>query len=278
MPRIFDGNGFAGSMEKSIKKRLEELGNPSLHLHSIFIGDNVGSKIYIGMKKRSLERIGGRLTVHKFSVDADEREVLDTISGLGHDDDAHGIMVELPLPDGWDMSRIASAIDEYKDIDVQNPLNVGRILQGRPLFIPPTPMAVMKILEESGIEMKGSEACIINHSPSIGRPLAMLMLNENATVHVCHVFTRDTGRHSRESDIVVSAAGVPGLIGADMVKEGAVVIDVGMNRVNGKVTGDVDFDAVREKASFITPVPGGVGPVTRYTLIGNLLRAYEMSL
>ncbi len=276
MARIFDGKRLASDIEKEIRRELEALGNPSLNLHTIFIGSNEGSEIYIRMKKRSLEGIGGRLFVHSFPSDTELSSVLETIGELNADSDVHGIMVELPLPDGWNMAEISPHISENKDVDVQNPANIGRILQGKPLFVPPTPMAIMRIIEESGTELKGSEVCIINHSASIGRPLAMLLLNENATVHVCHVFTKDTAEHSRNADIIVVAAGVPGLITADMVKEGAVVIDVGMNRVNGKVVGDVDFDAVKEKASFITPVPGGVGPVTRYTLLSNLLKAYEM--
>ncbi len=276
MARIFDGNSFASAIERDMLKRLEELGKPSLNLHSIFIGDNRGSEIYIKMKRNSLKRIGGRLMVHNFEESAPLSEILSKIRELNERNDVHGIMIELPLPRGLDTYALLSEVTPEKDVDAQNPVNVGRILKGNPLFVPPTPMAVMMILNESGIELKGSEVCIINHSPSVGRPLAMLLLEENATVHVCHVFTKDIGKHSRECDAIIVAAGVPGLVKKDMVKEGAVVVDVGMNRVNGKVTGDVDFDGVKEKARFITPVPGGVGPVTRYTLLSNLLKAYEM--
>ena len=276
MARIFDGKRFSEQIEKNILESLGELGKPSLNLHTIFIGENTGSEIYLRMKERSLKRIGGTLTVHRFPETANPDTVISEIESLNNDPDTHGIMIELPLPGGWDVSAISSAISPDKDVDVQNPLNIGRIVQGRALFVPPTPMAIMKVLDESGIELMGTEVCVVNHSVSIGRPVSLLLLQRNATVHICHVFTKNLGKHSANADILIVAAGVPDLIRADMVKEGSVIIDVGMNRVNGKVTGDVDFDAVGEKAAFITPVPGGIGPVTRYTLLSNLLKAYEM--
>ncbi len=278
MAEIFDGKGFARRIEESIKDRLESLGNPVLRLHTILIGDNEGSRIYIRMKEKSLRRLGGELHVHEFPSDAEKTEILKRIRELNRDRDVHGIMLELPLPPGHRISDYSMEISPLKDVDCLHPENMGLVLQGAPRFTPPTPMAVMKIIHESGIGLKGAEVCVVNHSPSVGRPLAMLLLNENATVHVCHVFTKDLKEHTEKADVLVVAAGVPGLIKADMVKDDAVVIDVGMNRVQGRVSGDVDFDAVKEKASFITPVPGGVGPVTRYTLLENLMKAYEMML
>ena len=276
MAEIFNGKNFARRIEQSIKERLGELGNPELHLHTILIGDNEGSKIYIGIKEKSLKRLGGALTVHEFPENADKDEIIGKIRELNERDDVDGIMVELPLPKGHRISDYSMEIGPVKDVDCLHPENIGMVLQGRPRFNPPTPSAVMKIIHSSGVDLKGSEVCVINHSPSIGRPLAMLLLNENATVHVCHVFTRNLKEHTERANVMVVAAGVPSLITEDMVKEGAVVVDVGMNRLNGKVVGDVDFEGVKEKAGFITPVPGGVGPVTRYTLFENLLKAYEL--
>ncbi len=278
MARVFDGKELSGAIENEIKRRLESLGNPELHLHALFIGDNEGSEIYIGMKEKSLKRIGGKIFVHRFSSSTTVAEIVHRIRKLNIDPEVHGIMVELPLPKGFEVSEFSSKIDPIKDVDCAHPENIGLLLQGNPRFSPPTPSAVMKIIRESGVQLEGAEVCVVNHSPSVGRPLAMLLLNENATVHICHVFTKDLKKHTEEADIIVVAAGVPGLIKSEMVNEGAVVVDVGMNRVNGKVVGDVDFKAVSEKASFITPVPGGVGPVTRYTLLENLVKAYEMGM
>ncbi len=278
MVRIFDGKELSGAIEKEIKRRLAALGNPELHLHTILIGDNEGSEIYIRMKERSLKRIGGKIFVHRFPSSSTVAEIVQHIRKLNSDPEVHGIMMELPLPGGFEVSDFSSEIDPAKDIDCFHPENVGLVLQGNPRFSPPTPSAVMRVIRESGTEPKGAEVCVVNHSPSVGRPLAMLLLNENATVHICHVFTKNLKKHTEEADVIVVAAGVPGLIKAEMVKEGAVVVDVGMNRVNGKVVGDVDFNAVSEKAHFITPVPGGVGPVTRYTLLENLVKAYESGM
>jgi methylenetetrahydrofolate dehydrogenase (NADP+)/methenyltetrahydrofolate cyclohydrolase len=277
MAEIFDGNGFAKSIEKSLKERLDALGNPELNLHTIFIGNNVGSEIYIRIKEKSLKRLGGRIHVHRFPDSSKRNEIIDKIEELNQDKDVHGIMLELPLPKGHRISDYSVRINPMKDIDSLHPENIGMVLQGIPRFYPPTPSAVMKILDKSGMELKGAEICVVNHSPSIGRPLSMLLLEKNATVHICHVFTKNLKEHTYRADAIVVAAGVPKLITADMVKDGVVVIDVGMNRVNGNVVGDVDFENVKKKAGFITPVPGGVGPVTRYTLFENLLKAYEMS-
>lgn len=275
MAEIFDGRRLSEQMEQEIKSELKKLGDPELTLHSILIGENEGSEIYIRMKEKSLARIGGSLSVHRFPSDVEINRVIALIKNLNSDDSVHGIMVELPLPSGMEIHDFSSRISPEKDVDCINPENVGLIIQGKPRFSPPTASAVMRILGESGTELKGAEVCVVNHSPSIGRPLSMMLLNENATVHVCHVFTKELKRHTESADVIVVAAGVPSLIKADMVKEGAVIIDVGMNRVGEKVTGDVDFDEVSKKASFITPVPGGVGPVTRYTLLENLLIAYR---
>ena len=278
MVEIFDGKALAKSIETEIRRRLEALGNPELKLHTIFIGDNEGSEIYIKIKEKSLKRLGGKLYVHRFPEDVEPEKVIERIEELNNDTDVHGIMLELPLLKGHRLSDYSLRINPMKDVDSLHPENIGMVLQGIPRFYPPTPWAVMRILKSSGMELKGSEVCVVNHSPSIGRPLAMLLLSENVTVHVCHVFTRNLKEHSVRADAIVVAAGVPGLIKEDMVKEGATVIDVGMNRRNGKIVGDVDFENVKEKAGFITPVPGGVGPVTRYTLFENLLRAYEMMI
>ena len=278
MVKIFDGRKLAEHMEREIRSELDSLGNPELHLHTVFIGNNEGSETYIRMKERSLARIGGSLSVHRFAPSGGAKEVAELIEELNASPSVHGIMIELPLPQGFDIHEFSPIIDPFKDVDCLNPQNIGLLLQGNPRFPPPTPSAVMRIIRESGAVLKGAEVCVVNHSPSVGRPLSMLLLNENATVHICHVFTKNLGEHTRNADILVLAAGVPSLIKADMVKEGAVVIDVGMNRVGAKIVGDVDFEEVSEKVSFITPVPGGVGPVTRYTLLENLLKAYKTAV
>lgn len=245
----------------------------------VIVGDDPASRVYVRNKHRACEEVGIRSDVHALPADTSEAELLTLVAGLNADPMVNGILVQLPLPKHLDEAKVILAIDPAKDVDAFHPVNVGKIMIGNFTFAPCTPAGVMELLRHYNIPVAGKHCVIIGRSNIVGKPQAMLMLKENATVTVCHSRTVGLADITRTADILVAAVGRPGFVTADMVRDGAVVIDVGINRTaEGKLCGDVDFAAVSEKASYITPVPGGVGPMTITMLLKNTLAAAKDQL
>jgi len=268
---IIDGSGLSEKIRGKIAKDISELkeGGVSACLAAVLVGDDPGSKIYVKMKHKACEKAGIKSITRKFPPGITEDELALEIDQLNRDDSIDGILVQLPLPRHINERKIMERIDPLKDVDGFNPVNMGNLAIGAEKMVPCTPKGIIRMLEEYNVKLEGAEAVVVNHSSVVGKPLAMLLLNRNATVSVCHVFTKNLASYTRDADIVIVGAGVPKLIKADMIKEGAVVIDVGINRVEDKIVGDVDFDNVSKKAGLITPVPGGVGPMTITMLLEN---------
>ena len=245
----------------------------------VIVGDDPASRVYVRNKHRACEEVGIRSDVHALPADTSEAELLALVAGLNADPTVNGILVQLPLPKHLDEEKVILAIDPAKDVDAFHPVNVGKIMIGNFTFAPCTPAGVMELLRHYNIPVAGKHCVIIGRSNIVGKPQAMLMLKENATVTVCHSRTVGLADITRTADILVAAVGRLGFVTADMVRDGAVVIDVGINRTaEGKLCGDVDFAAVSEKASYITPVPGGVGPMTITMLLKNTLAAAKDQL
>jgi methylenetetrahydrofolate dehydrogenase (NADP+)/methenyltetrahydrofolate cyclohydrolase len=247
-------------------------------LATVLVGEDEASMIYVRGKHRAAEEVGIRSIAHELAADTTPERLLALVRELNDDPGVTGFLVQLPLPKQIDPARVAAAIDPLKDVDGLSPTNAGLLVQGREALVPATPSGVMELLRESGTELEGAEAVIVGRSDLVGRPLASLLLAENATVTICHSRTRDLAAVCRRADVLVAAVGRPRLIGADMVKEGATVIDVGTTRTEDGLTGDVDFAAVSEKAKAITPVPGGVGPMTIAMLLKNTVKAAELQI
>ncbi|MEM2144215.1 MAG: bifunctional methylenetetrahydrofolate dehydrogenase/methenyltetrahydrofolate cyclohydrolase FolD [Candidatus Jordarchaeaceae archaeon] len=278
---ILDGKKIAASIEEEIiaetRELVEKYGvTPGLAV--ILVGNDPGSQVYVNIKRKSSSRVAFHFEDYMLPDTAEEREVIDLIQRLNNDNKIHGILVQLPLPKHLDENRIISAISPEKDVDGLHPVNAGRLLFKQEGFIANTPAGILEMLKRSNIDVKGKDVVIVNRSKIVGRPLTALLINNDATVTVCHTKTRDLKAHIKRADILVVAVATPKFITADMVKEGAIVIDVGINRVDGKICGDVDFEGVKEKASYITPVPGGVGPMTVVMLMRNVLLAAKRSL
>ncbi len=243
----------------------------------IIVGDDPASRVYVNNKKKACGVCGIYSEEHALPESTTEDELLSLIASLNKRSDIHGILVQLPLPKGIDSEKVLLAIDHRKDVDAFHPVNVGKIMIGDYDFLPCTPAGVMELIHLTGIEVSGKECVVVGRSNIVGKPQAMLLLHENGTVTICHSRTKNLAEVCRRADILVAAVGKPHFITADMVKDGAVVIDVGMNRVDGKLCGDVDFDEVSKKASAITPVPGGVGPMTIAMLMKNTVRAAQLA-
>ncbi|MEM0497901.1 MAG: tetrahydrofolate dehydrogenase/cyclohydrolase catalytic domain-containing protein [Methanothrix sp.] len=274
---IIDGKALASEIESEVRERVERLGlNPGLA--TILVGDNPASQMYLRIKHAACGRVGIRSENVVLPVDTDEVTLIKTIQELNRREDVHAILLQLPLPEHLDPRKAMMAIDPEKDADGFHPENMGALLLGAERLVPCTPKGIIYALERLGVRIEGAEAVIVGHSNVVGKPLAAMLLNRNATVQVCHVYTKDLKEHTRDAEILVVAAGVPRLIKADMVRDGAYVFDVGINKVDGKTVGDVDFDAVKEKAAGITPVPGGVGPLTVAMLMSQTVMAAELSL
>jgi methylenetetrahydrofolate dehydrogenase (NADP+)/methenyltetrahydrofolate cyclohydrolase len=272
MTMILDGKKIAEMRQKILK---EEIGSSGLspRLATVIVGSDPASQMYIRMKHRACEQVGIGSVGIELPEDATTGQVLEGVTQLNKDDDIHGILVQLPLPKYVDSERVIAAVRPDKDVDGFNPFNLGLLFSGRPRFVPCTPKGIMTLLAEYKIEVAGTRAVVIGRSIDVGRPMAALLLNADATVTVCHSKTKDLAYEVNRSDILVSAVGKAHFITREMVKPGAVVIDVGINQLNGKLVGDVDFAAVKDIASAITPVPGGVGPMTIATLMENTYRA-----
>jgi methylenetetrahydrofolate dehydrogenase (NADP+)/methenyltetrahydrofolate cyclohydrolase len=242
-------------------------------LATVLVGDDPASHIYVGYKRRQTEEVGMRSIHHELPAETQTGELLDLVHALNSDDDVDGILVQLPLPPQVDQDAVVSAIDAAKDVDGLTARSAGLLAQGRPGLVPCTPQGVIELINEAGTEIEGAEAVVLGRSILVGRPLAALLTNADATVTVCHSRTRDLAAVCSRADILVAAVGSPLLVGPEMVKPGATVIDVGTNRTDEGLVGDVDFERVAEVAGAITPVPGGVGPMTIAMLLANTIRA-----
>ena len=275
---LIDGNALARSIRDDVSRRVALLARRGVipGLAVVLVGDDAASSVYVRNKVKDCAEVGIVSTLDRLPADTTESALLARIAQLNADPAIHGILVQLPLPKHIDEHRVIEAISPAKDADGFHVSNVGLLLTGKPLFRPCTPYGVMKMLEHAGAKLDGSEAVVIGRSNIVGKPQALMLLAAGATVTVCHSRTRDLASHTRRADVLVAAVGRPGLVTADMVKPGAIVIDVGMNRgADGKLCGDVDFAGVREVAGAITPVPGGVGPMTRAMLLVNTIEAAE---
>ena len=270
---IMDGKALAEKVKAQIREKVSKLRRqPGLAV--ILVGDNPASQVYVRNKERDCAQCGIMCYDYHLPQDASQEDVLDLVEKMNNYGAVDGILVQLPLPEQIDERVVLEAIAPDKDVDAFHPENVGRIMQGQAYYKPCTPAGVMEILHEYGIDPAGKHCVVVGRSNIVGKPMAMLLLHENATVTICHSKTPDLKAQCRQADILVSAVGKTGLITADMVKPGAVVIDVAMNRNEaGKLCGDVDFAAVSQVASYITPVPGGVGPMTRAMMMENTYKA-----
>lgn len=279
MATMIDGKLVSAQLRQELKEQtsafIAKTGiTPGLAV--ILVGDDPASAVYVRNKHRACEEVGMYSAVHKLPAETSEEELLALIDKLNDDDAIHGILVQLPLPKHISEERVVLAIDPSKDVDAFHPSNVGKIMLGNYRFLPCTPAGVMALLRHYEIEVEGKHCVVVGRSNIVGKPQALLLLEKNGTVTVCHSRTKNLADITRQADILVAAVGRPRFITADMVKDGAVVIDVGINRLpDGKLCGDVDFAAVEEKAAAITPVPGGVGPMTITMLLQNTLRAAE---
>ena len=274
MAKIIDGKQIAKEVRAEIAAECAELKKKGIvpGLAVVIVGTDPASQVYVRNKKKACEEVGFRSEVFELPEETTEEELLALVKKLNEDVNIHGILVQLPLPEHLDDEVIIANIDPKKDVDAFHPSNVGKIMIGNYDFLPCTPAGVMVLLEKSGIDVSGKECVVVGRSNIVGKPQAMLLLNANGTVTICHSRTKDLAEVTRRADILVVAIGKADFITGDMVKDGAVVIDVGMNRkADGKLTGDVDFATVEPKASYITPVPGGVGPMTITMLLRNTL-------
>jgi len=277
MAVIIDGNQTAREILEEIRRKTAAMKDregrvPGLAV--VLVGEDPASKVYVGRKAKACADVGFLSREFKLPADTPEERLLGIIRELNDDPLIHGILVQLPLPQHISTEKIIAAIDPHKDVDGFHPYNVGGLLSGTPLFVPCTPRGIMELISRAGIDLKGKEAVVVGRSNIVGKPMALLLLAQHATVTICHSRTKDLPAVTRRADVLVAAIGRPKMIKADMVKKGAVVIDVGVNRLeNGKLAGDVDFDDVAPQASFITPVPGGVGPMTIAMLMQNTFDA-----
>ena len=272
MPAVLiDGKALAVKVRAQVAADVAAFGEP-VCLATILVGDDPASHIYVGSKHKASHEAGIDSRDHRFPEATPEGDVLDLVAELNDDDAVDGILVQLPLPAHMDEPKVTRAVDPAKDVDGFHPLNAGRLFLGEPLHVPATPLGVMKMLEEYEVELEGRQAVVVGRSEIVGKPMAMLLLAENATVTICHSRTADLAAHTRRADVLVASVGRPGLITPDLVKPGAVVIDVGVTRTESGIVGDVD-KAVAEVAGLLTPVPGGVGPMTIAMLLSNTLRA-----
>jgi methylenetetrahydrofolate dehydrogenase (NADP+)/methenyltetrahydrofolate cyclohydrolase len=283
MAVILDGKALSEKIRGQLKREVEELKGkagrePALAV--VLVGNDPASEIYVRNKIRACQKIGIRSINKKLPADITQEELNSIVRELNEDETVDGIIVQLPLPGHLSCREVINYISPEKDVDGFHPVNVGKAVLG--LYdeglMPCTPAGVMKFFEEYNIELEGKNAVMVGHSNIVGKPLANMLLNANATVSVCHIYTKDLAHYTHNADILCVATGVPHLIKEDMVKEGVVVIDIGISRVNGKIVGDVDFEKVKEKAAAITPVPGGVGPMTITMLLYNTVKAFKMRM
>ena len=275
--KLLDGKMISAELEEKIKLRVKALANKGIipGLTVILVGEDPASQTYVSNKEKACARLGIRSNTIRMPEETTQQELENAILEANADPSVHGILVQLPLPNHLDSDRALSLILPEKDVDGFHDINVGRLARGLECTVACTPKGALYMLKQAGIAISGKEAVVVGRSNIVGKPMAMLLLQENATVTICHSCTANLAEHTRRADILVAAIGKPRFITADMVKEGAVVVDVGINRVDGKLCGDVDFEPVAEKAAWITPVPGGVGKMTIAMLMDNTVAAAE---
>ncbi|QID32390.1 bifunctional methylenetetrahydrofolate dehydrogenase/methenyltetrahydrofolate cyclohydrolase FolD [Pampinifervens florentissimum] len=279
---LLDGKSLSEKIRADIRREVEAFVSRDLRpptLAVVLVGDDPASKVYVGNKKKACEKVGIRSISYELPENTTTEELLELIAQLNAEDEVDGILVQLPLPPHINQQEVILAISPKKDVDGFHPENMGRLVARiEDGFIPCTPLGIDLLLRHYNIEVKGKDVVIVGAGFIVGRPLSLLMLWRDATISVCHIHTKDISKYTRQADILISATGVPHLIKAHMVKEGAVVVDVGISRVGDKIVGDVDFEEVKEKVYAITPVPGGVGPMTVSALLLNTLKAYKRKL
>lgn len=269
--KIINGTEIARKIRDRIKAEVAGM-RKKPGLAAVIVGDNPASKVYVGIKRKQCEEVGIYSEEHRLPEETSEEELIALVRKLNSDDKINAILVQLPVPKHINTEKVLSAIALEKDVDGFNPVNIGKLVDGNENAVPCTPKGIIRLLEETGIQIEGKNAVVVGRSSIVGKPTALMLLNRNATVTVCHSRTRNLGEVTGQADILVAAIGKARMITADMVKKGAVVIDVGINKEGGKLVGDVDFEKVKEKAAYITPVPGGVGPMTVAMLLENTLK------
>ncbi len=279
MAKIIDGKAISANVKAQVKAEADKLKEQGIEigLAVVIAGNNPASRVYVNNKKKACAEVGFNSYEYALSEETTQEELLDLVKKLNEDDKVNGILVQLPLPEHIDENAVINTIRPEKDVDAFHPENVGHIMIGDFNFLPCTPAGVMEMLAQSGIETEGKDCVVIGRSNIVGKPMAMLLLHKNATVTICHSRTKNLAEICRRADILVAAVGRAKFVTADMIKDGAVVIDVGMNRLeSGKLCGDVDYDGCFEKAGYITPVPGGVGPMTIAMLMKNTLTSAKV--
>ncbi|SDX69691.1 MULTISPECIES: bifunctional 5,10-methylenetetrahydrofolate dehydrogenase/5,10-methenyltetrahydrofolate cyclohydrolase [Salimicrobium] len=272
---IIYGSELAQEIRSELKSEVETLNGQGIHpkLSVIIIGDDPASKSYVRGKQKASNKIGMDADLWEYDSTITETELLNKIEELNNEKSVHGILVQLPLPDHIEDQKVIEAISPEKDVDGFHPISIGKMMTNQETFLPCTPHGIIVMMERAGIELEGKHAVILGRSNLVGKPVGQLLLNKNATVTYCHSKTEDAQNITKQADILIVAIGKPSVISAEDIKPGAVVIDVGVNRVDGKLTGDVDFESVKEKASYLTPVPKGVGPMTITMLLHNTIEA-----
>jgi len=279
--QILDGKILAKKIEDNVVKEVLQLKNemditPGLAV--ILVGQDPASAAYVNMKKKACDKVGFYSVSHEMPEDISQEAIENTIIMMNQNPNIDGILIQLPLPAHIDTTKILELVDPAKDVDGFHPYNVGRLVTNLDGFVPCTPLGVMEMLAEYNIDVKGKNCCVVGASNIVGKPMASLLLNADATVEICHIFTDDLKKHTRNADIILVGVGVINLIKEDMIKDGAIIVDIGINRAsNGKLVGDVDFENVSKKCSYITPVPGGVGPMTIAMLMSNTLKAAKLN-
>jgi len=276
--RLLEGKPIAEKIKEEIRQAVSKLSRKPV-LASVMVGDNPGADAYVKSQARIAENLGIEYRFQRLAADSTENQLIDFIKELNSDSSVNGIIIQMPLPQQIDYKRISQFIAPEKDIEGMHPVNIGKILFGKANILPCTPAAVMELLKETGVDLYGKEVVAVGHSEIVGKPLSLLLLDKFATVTVCHIGTSKAGKlegHVKNAEILIVAVGKAGLIKGEWIKEGAIVIDVGINRVGDKIVGDVEFDEASKRASWITPVPGGVGPLTVTILMRNLVEAAKL--
>jgi len=279
--KILDGKSIAGEIKENLKKEIESLKEKGISpkLVAVQVGENPASAVYTRAQQRNCEKLGIKYELQTLEQNLSESEVVEHIQQLNRKKEISGIILQLPFPPGIDTVKIQSLISPDKDVEGVNPLNMGLLLYGKPRIVPCTAAAIMKLIEVTGINLYGKEVEMVGHSNIVGKPTSLLLLNKFATISICHIATGERGslpKYVRKAEVLIVAVGKAHLIKGDWIREGAIVIDVGINRVEGKILGDVEFERAKERASWITPVPGGVGPLTTAMLLKNTVKAAQL--